>query len=231
MPLNIVEPNLEKVKPELHGFYVKNAKSGKYHLELSDLKSYVEARVSPVENELKLTRENERKLCLNIALRQAGVVDSNYERLMFANIGNRVALDTVDDKRVIRILQADGETPMVGSGPKGLATLDDLVHEAVKSFPSAFKADPSGKGGMPGPVPSKVGKTLTRSEFDKLQPIERSQKMRDGFTLVDDQAVARTANRPAPKPGEKVITREAFDKLSPIARSDKILKEGFKLVD
>jgi hypothetical protein len=146
-------------------------------------------------------------------------------------MGDRVALDTVDDKRVIRILQADGETPMVGSGPKGLATLDDLVQEAVKSFPSAFKADLSGKGGMPGPVPSRVGKVLTRSEFDKLQPIARAEKMRDGFTLVDDQAAARAANRPPPKPGEKVITRDAFDKLNPIARSDKILKEGFKLVD
>jgi hypothetical protein len=151
--------------------------------------------------------------------------------LVIANIGDRVALDTADDKRVIRILQADGETPMVGSGPKGLATLDDLVQEAVKSFPSAFKADLSGKGGMPGPVPSKVDKTLTRSEFDKLQPVARSEKMRDGFTLVDDQAGARTANRPPPKPSEKVITREAFDQLSPIARSDKILKEGFKVVE
>jgi hypothetical protein len=231
MSLNIVEPNLEKVKSELHGFYVKDAKSGKYHLELSDLKSYVHARVSPVENELRLTRENERKLCLSIALRQAGVVDQKYEKLVFANIGDRVALDTSDGKRVIRILQADGETPMVGSGPKGLATLDDLVQEAVKSFPSAFKADPSGKGGMPIPVPSKVGKTLTRSEFDRLQPIARAEKMREGFTIVEDQAGARPANRPPPKPGEKVITREAFDQLSPIARSDKILKEGFKVVD
>jgi hypothetical protein len=231
MPLNIIEPNLEKVKPELHVFYFKDAKSGKYHLELSDLKSYVDARVSPVGNELKLTRENERKLCLSAALRQAGIVAPNYEKLVIANIGDRVALDTADDKRVIRILQADGETPMVGSGPKGLATLDDLVQEAVKSFPSAFKDDPSGKGGMPAPVPNRVGKILTRSEFDNLQPIARAEKMRDGFTIVDDQAGARPANRPPPRPGEKIITLEAFDKLSPIARSDKILKEGFKLVD
>lgn len=231
MPLNIIEPSLEKVKPELHGFYVKDAKSGKYHLDLSDLKTHVEARVSPVETELKLTRENERKLCLSAALRQAGIVEQKYERLVLANIGDRVAFDTVDDKRIIRILQADGETPMVGSGPKGLATLDDLVQEAVKSFPSAFKADLSGKGGMPFPVPSKVDKTLTRSEFDKLQPIVRAEKMRDGYTIVDDQAGARPANRLPPKPGEKVITREAFDQLSPIARSDKILTEGFKLID
>jgi hypothetical protein len=123
MSLNIVESNLEKVKPELHALYVKDVKSGKYHLELSDLNNYVEARLSPVKNELKIAHENERKLSLSAALRQAGVVAPNYEKLVIANIGDRVALDTADDKRVIRILQADGETPMVGSGPKGLATL------------------------------------------------------------------------------------------------------------
>jgi hypothetical protein len=227
MPLNIVEPNLEKVKPELHALYVKDAKSGKYHLELSDLKSYVEARVSPVEKQLKITRDNERKLTLSVPLHRAGIIP-HFEKLVFANIGNRVALDTVDDRRVIRILQADGETPMVGSDPKGLATLDDLVQEAVKSFSTMFNAN-QGRGGTPNSAAD--GKTIKRSEFDKLQPIERSQKMRDGFTLVDDRADARSANRPPPKSGEKVITRDAFDKLSPIARSDTILKEGFRLVD
>jgi hypothetical protein len=230
MPLNIVEPNLEKVKPELHALYVKDPKSGKYHLELSDLKSYVEARVSPVEKQLKITRENERKLSLSVALRQAGV-DPNYEELVLANIEGRVAIGTEDDKRVIRISHTSGGTPMVGSDAKGLATLDDLMNETVKRFPSMFKsAAPVRKGETP--LLEKAGnKILTRSEFDKLQPLERSQKMRGGYKLVDDQAGARAANRPAPKPGEKMIMREAFDQLSPIARSDKILKEGFKVVD
>lgn len=132
MPLNIVEPTLEKVKPELHVLYVKDPKSGKYHLELSDLKSYVEECVSPVEKQLKVTRENERKLSLNVALNRAGIVP-HYEELVIANMGDRVALDIADEKRTIRILQADGKTPMVGSGPTGLATLDDLVQEAVKT--------------------------------------------------------------------------------------------------
>jgi hypothetical protein len=230
MPLNIVEPSLDRVKPELHAFYVKDAKSGKYHLDLQDLNSYVEARVSPVEKQLKIAHENERNLSLSAALRQANM-DPRYEKLVLANIGDRVALDTLDDKHVIRILQADGGTPMVGSGPKGLATLDDLVQEAVKEFPSAFKAGPSGKGGTPSPVPSGVGKILKRSEFDKLSPIAKAEKMHEGYELVDDQAGARSANRPPPKPGEKIITREAFDKLSPIARSDKILKERYRVVD
>jgi hypothetical protein len=183
-----------------------------------------------IEKQLKLAHESERKVSLGAALQRAGI-DPRYEELLFANIGNRVTLGAVDDKRVIRVLQADGETPMVGSGPKGLATLDDLVQEAVKQFPSAFKVDSSGKGGTPSPLPSGVGKTLTRSEFDKLSAVAKAEKMREGYKLLDDQAGARAANRPPAKPGEKIITREAFDQLSPIARSDKILKEGFRVVD
>jgi len=229
MPLNIVELNLENVKPELHGFYVKDAKSGKYHLDLSDLENHVKTRVTPVENELKLTRENERKLCLSVALRQAGI-DPHYEKLVMANIEDRVAIGTEDDKRVVRIAAASGGTPMIGSGANGLATLDDLMTETVKLFPSMFKSTaPVGKGGTP--VQDAGNKVLTRSEFDKLQPVERSQKMREGHKIVDDQAGARSANRPPPKPGEKVMTREAFDKLNPIARCDKILKEGYRVVD
>jgi hypothetical protein len=82
------------------------------------------------------------------------------------------------------------------------------------------------------PDPRSTGtKVLTRSAFDKLQPVERSQRMRDGYTIVDDEAGVRSANRPQPKPGEKVMTREAFDKLSPMDRSYKKLKEGFRVID
>jgi len=226
MPLNFVEPNLSNVKPELHELYVKDSKSGKFHLDLSDLKSHVAAHVSPVEKQLKLTRENERNLTLSVALHKAGI-DPHYEALLIANIKDRVAIGTEDDKQVIRIMDADGEMPMIGSGADGFATLDDLISETAKTLPSMFKSTGhTGKGEMPD---SK--KVLTRSAFEKLQPIERADKMREGYKIVDDQAGARLANRPQPKPGEKVMTREAFDKLSPIARSEKILKEGYKVVD
>jgi len=170
MPLNIVEPSLENVKSDLDALYVKDAKSGKYHLELSDLTSYVDARVARVEDELKLARENERKLSLSVALRQAGV-DPVYEELVLANIGGRVALDTADNQCVIRILQTDGETPMVGSGPKGLAILHDLVQEAVKKFPSAFKSD-SGLGGMP--APGIATKSDFKSEKDRAAWVSKN---------------------------------------------------------
>jgi len=234
MPLNIVEPNLEKVKPELHALYVKDAKSGKYRLDLRDLETYVENQLKPLKSDLETTRKHERKLLLEnglgAALRQVNL-DPHYEKLVIANFDDRLAIETVNNQRVVRIKDGKGEMPMLGTGANGLATLGDLANEAAKTFPSMFKGSKSGEGGMPASVPSKVGKILTRSEFDKLQPVERAQKMREGYKIVDDQAGARPANRPPPKPGEKVMTREAFDKLSPIARSEKILKEGFKVVD
>jgi len=230
MPLNIVEPNLEDVKPELRELYVKDAKSGKYRLDLSDLKTLIESHVSPIEKQLKLTHENERELALIVALRKVGI-DPRYEALVMANIKDRVAIGTEDDKRVVRITAADGGMPMVGSGPNGLATLDDLMSETAERFPSMFKSTaPAGEGGKPNPKTA-GHKVLTRSAFDELRPIERAEKMRDGYTIVDDQVDARSANRPQPKPGEKVITREAFDKLRPIERSHKILEEGYKIGD
>lgn len=233
MPLNIIEANLEKVKPELHALYVKQS-DGKFKLALSDLDQHVESQLKPLKSDLETTRKHERKLLLEnglgAALRQANL-DPHYEELIIANLDDRLAIETVNNQRVVRIKDGKGGMPMIGTGADGLATLGDLVKEAAKTFPSMFKGTKPGEGGMPVSVPSKVGKILTRSQFDKLQPVERAQKMHEGYQVVDDQAGARPASRPPPKPGEKIMTREAFDQLSPIARSDKILKEGFRVVD
>ena len=220
MPLNIVEPNLEKVKPELHELYVKDAKSGAYRLDLSDLKTHVEAHVGPVEVELKLTRESERKFLLENGLGEAlrhANIRPNYEKLIVANIGDRVAIDTVDGQRVIRILQPDGETPMVGSGPNGLATLGDLASEAAKEFPSAF----NGKAGGGQDAPPGT-KTLTRTEFNALTPVEQRQRVLiEKCAVVDDPPVAAETRRP---PGS-VLTRAEFNALTPV---DSIEKSSWK---
>jgi hypothetical protein len=118
------------------------------------------------------------------------------------------------------------ETPMVGSGPNGLATLGDLTNEAAKTFPSAF----NGKAGGGRDAPPGA-RTLTRTEFNSLTPVEQRQKV-----LIEKCAVVDGPPRPAetrrpPKPAEKVITREAFNKLDPAAQYIKVRTEGFKVVD
>jgi hypothetical protein len=67
---------------------------------------------------------------------------------------------------------------------------------------------------------------LTRSEFDKLKPIERAKTMKDGFTLTDPP-VEKPASR---KLREKEMSRSAFDALRPVERA-KTMKDGFTLVD
>lgn len=106
--------------------------------------------------------------------------------LLTERLGKRIHIETVDGKRVTTIMQADGKTPLAGSGTDGTATYDDLVKEAVKNWPSLFEGTGAGgsgaptKGGKPG-----GDKTLTLAQFHALGPVERAAKMKEGFKVVD----------------------------------------------
>jgi DNA-binding transcriptional MerR regulator len=57
----------------------------------------------------------------------------------------RVKFEVEGDKVHIKILAADGATPMAGGGADGQATFADLVKDAKTKYPSLFKG--SGQGG------------------------------------------------------------------------------------
>jgi hypothetical protein len=105
-----------------------------------------------IEAELNAARSSERGAVvgerLSGALAKAGATEEGLE-LLPDRFGNRIKFETVDGKRVIKIMKADGETPMAGSGEGGVATLDDLVKEAMKKYPSLFKGSGAGGGGKP----------------------------------------------------------------------------------
>lgn len=82
------------------------------------------------------------------ALAKAGATEEGAE-LLPDRLANRIKFETVDGKRVLKIVQADGETPMAGNGPDGAATIDDLVKEATTKYPSLFKGSGAGGGGKP----------------------------------------------------------------------------------
>jgi hypothetical protein len=116
--------------------------------------------------------------------------------------------------------------PMVGSGEGGAATLDDLVKQAVESFPSMF-----GTGETPGKAAKDSAggsgpKTMIRAAFEALPAKERARKMSEGFTLVDPPA--KKVERPKLGPKEMLVS--AFNALPPKERAAK-MKEGFTLVD
>jgi len=61
------------------------------------------------------------------------------------------------------------------------------VKEAIKTWPSLFEGTGAGGGGASGRGSRGAGsKTILRSEFDKLDPVSKHQKiMKEGFTVVD----------------------------------------------
>jgi len=227
MPLKLFVENLETVTPEMRENYVK--RGDKYQLNLSDLESHVENQLQPLKSDLESTREHERKLLLedglSAALQRAGVIPNGLD-LLHDRLSKRVALDTEDGKRVVRITQAGSEMlPMAGSGEGGHATLDDLVKEAVKKFPSCF----SEGGGKP---PSEAGgsgaKTITRADFDKLSQAEQAAKIRAGIVLVD--APTKVSTPPVLSSNGKTMLRAVYDKLDPYEQAGKI-KAGIHVVD
>jgi hypothetical protein len=106
--------------------------------------------------------------------------------LLTERLGKRIKFETVDGKRKIQIMQADGETPLAGKGADGAATFDDLVTEAVKTWPSLFEGSGAGGGGTPpkGNGGGAAGKTITRADFEKLGPMERVAKLKT-HKLID----------------------------------------------
>jgi len=82
------------------------------------------------------------------ALAKAGATEEGTE-LLPERLATRIKFETVDGKRVLKIMQADGETPMAGSGADGAATIDDLVKEATTKYPSLFKGSGAAGGGKP----------------------------------------------------------------------------------
>lgn len=115
-----------------------------------------------LEAEVNASRASERSAVVGErvlgALAKAGATEEGAE-LLPDRLANRIKFETVDGKRVLKITQADGETPMAGTGADGTATIDDLVKEAVTKYPSLFKGSGGGGGGMPpgGNPPGKPG--------------------------------------------------------------------------
>jgi hypothetical protein len=117
---------------------------------LQQHKTAWEQEKASFESEINASRASERSAIvgerLNTALAKAGATETGLEFLP-VRYGDRIKFETVNGKRVLKIMKADGETPMAGSGEGGGATLDDLVKEAIKKHPDLFKGLGAGGGG------------------------------------------------------------------------------------
>lgn len=119
------------------------------------------------------------------ALAKAGVTDEGIE-LLSDRLARRIKSETVEGKRLHRVMSADGVTPLAGSASDGFATLDDLVREAQATYPSLFKARGNGGSGTP---PNKAGgtgaTTINRRSFDVLSPAQQAAHVRGGGKITD----------------------------------------------
>ena len=142
-----------------------------------------------LESELTAAHSSERQAIIGnslmAALTKAGATEEGID-LLPDRLSSRVTFETENGTRAVKILQADGATPLAGSGKGGLATFDDLVKEALAKWPSLFKASGAGGGGkLPGSGAGGDGRrTMSQADFDKLPPKERAARMASGLTLT-----------------------------------------------
>lgn len=100
-------------------------------------------------------------------------------------LGDRIELKFENGEPVQRILAADGKSPMIGTGSDGYATMDDLIKDVTKAFPSLFEGSGAGGGGVPHKNGGNGGnKTITSAEFNALSAKDRAAKMADGYTIA-----------------------------------------------
>lgn len=141
-----------------------------------------------LEAELNAARASERSAVVGErllgALTKAGVTEEGSE-LLPDRLANRIKFETVNGTRVLKIVQADGETPMAGSNADGTANLDDLVKEAVTKFPSQFKGSGAGGGGKIPDVKNPGGSGVTKKSDFKTEKDRAAFVNKHGFPAYE----------------------------------------------
>jgi hypothetical protein len=120
---------------------------------------------------------------LKAELSKAGVVPEGLD-VLAAFAAPRIVFD---DDGGMRVMSPDGQTPMIGKGQNGGATMADLAASLAGAIPHLV-AD-GGKGGSGKPPGSSGGtpgtKTMKRAEFTALSPAEQAARIKDGFAVID----------------------------------------------
>lgn len=113
---------------------------------------------------------------LTTALARAGATEEGLA-LLPGQLMSRVKVAVNGDRPAINLVAADGETPMAGTSEDGKATMDDLVADAAKRFPSLFRSDAKGGGGKP--QTSGAGSNASGKDWAKATtPKEKAEILR-----------------------------------------------------
>lgn len=164
----------------------KFAKLGGFEsvLEQHRAASALEKAALAAEIEAMRTHEHETisDTLLRTALERANVTDQGAD-ILHKLLAKRFTIETVDGKRRVTILDAEGKPMMNAEGKP--ATFADLTAEAMNTWPSQFQGSGAGGGGTPTKQIKPTSKVITRSEWDGMSPHARADRMRNGFKIVD----------------------------------------------
>lgn len=173
----------------------RKAAEEKRHRDEGNFNSILEQKQQEWQKQLEVERQareaaekSEHKAVIGTSLMSAltklGATDAGVD-LLPDRLAARIRYEMEDGQRVIRILSADGGTPMAGSAKDGTATFDDLVKEAMNKWPSLFNQSGAGAGGKPASSAGGAGgKTMARAQFEALSPHERMSFVKGGGSLV-----------------------------------------------
>lgn len=129
----------------------KLKKKGDFDSLLAQHQDKWSKREKELQDERDSALTNERNAVVNgqlaAELAKAKATDDGLVFLPGA-LAKRVSVETVDGKRVVKVTNEDGSA-MAGSGAGGVATIADLVKEAVTKHPSLFQGSGAGGSGKP----------------------------------------------------------------------------------
>jgi hypothetical protein len=120
---------------------------------------------------------------LKAELSKAGVVAEGLD-LLAAFAAPRIVFD---DDGGMRVMSPDGQTPMIGKGANGGATLGDLAATLAGAIPQLVIDKGNGGGGKP---PGSNGgtprtQTVTRAQWDAMDHGARAAHSKSGGKVVD----------------------------------------------
>lgn len=150
--------------------------------KLDAMKAEYESKLTDAEKRFRGVLERQAVSDLKAELAKAGVVPEGLDLL--ATFGRQRV--QFGDDGTIKVTTEDGK-PMIGSGDDHGATLADLAKELTSKIPHLVADKGNGGGGkQPNSGGTPDRKTITRSQFDGMSQLERSEFSKSGGKVTND---------------------------------------------
>lgn len=143
--------------------------------KLTETETTLKARLTGVLQKQALSE-------LKAELSKAGVVPEGLD-LLAAFAAPRIVFD---DDGGMRVMSPDGQSPMIGKGANGGATIADLAATLAGAIPQLVADKGNGGGGKPpGSNGGTPGKTMPAAQFEALSGRDKAKAIADGWIPKD----------------------------------------------